>query len=315
MRFKIIKTLIKKVIFTEKSDKNNSSVSQPSTSFASFNSEEFLNNIDDDNSDLGDLIKTDISKILSQPQKVISHPINIVQAVENRSKPLRSIDPEWLNRVSLQNGQSNTLINSVNEKEESVSCATKLDYDSDDIIEDSGDESTSTQQHHVAKKIKTDKEIFNNKENIGKQENVLETYQKNNAVITNECVQEEKVQKLQRSARPVNLMENSVESDDEQDPFHSDNDGNDPEYKMQRRKKDKEVAKPHKSPKENKKKEKRSRKSKKENKINDEDAPYELDYSVKPRIVKPRYSIKRILTETAESVQKPMKKVKKITNR
>ncbi|XP_030754081.1 ATP-dependent DNA helicase Q4 isoform X1 [Sitophilus oryzae] len=131
-------------------------LSQPETSFTKFESEEALNVFHSD-----DKIFYSQERFKSSELKRItsSVPISIVDSVlENRQTSLKKIDTGWLNRVTENIGNSLSLstdsekhIYSNNIQNDVMK--TKVDYDSDDVIEKSDDEQ-NVSIFHVAKKSK-----------------------------------------------------------------------------------------------------------------------------------------------------------------
>ncbi|XP_023011510.2 recQ4 helicase [Leptinotarsa decemlineata] len=131
------------------------------TSFSSFNSEEALFSSQNEESN-------SIFKFIHHSEKVSSQPVNIITSVlENNSrKPLKSVDEGWLKRIIQKTGASleNPDLSLSQPFEISSSIehvgteTTKLDYDSEDIIEESDDETPLKHNTslHISKKKKID---------------------------------------------------------------------------------------------------------------------------------------------------------------
>lgn len=279
------------------------------------------------------LFETDMVNITTVvPKKASALPINLMQSVfENKPLANRSVDLGWLQRVSEKIGVNLDIKQPVPKPHES-------DHDSD-IIYSSGDEEPSSHNFlHIKKKIKLDssentdisvslvkqnEEIVSNVDESAVHsdmsssvtETVTETTTHEVKQNQNKCIAAEKRDSILKSSKKLvksqakkvaektivrrsgrsrkQLIELAENSEDEQDPFHTDNDSDDPDFtKNSNRKKETSLDV-------TKLSEKSQRgKSKLEN--GEETEKYELEYSVKPRVVSvPRIrSVKDILKAT-----------------
>jgi ATP-dependent DNA helicase Q4 len=126
-------------------------------SVLSQSSKSFLDNTlyGDSQSSFHEMFSKSNVKVTTVSEKISIQPTNIIQSVlENSYKSLKSVDAGWLERVGKSSGVNIESPNdsSINDVDESTMC---LDYDSDDII-DNSDEESSTNLGHPSKKLKTD---------------------------------------------------------------------------------------------------------------------------------------------------------------
>lgn len=286
-------------------------LSQPETSFISEPAEEL--NLQESN-----LFKSNI-KIVNTQNEVQTVSTSLIQScVKNKYKSLRSLDPGWIERTtSNSNLNSDTQISfsSQNARDscfpEKNETATKVDYDSDDIIDNSDEEEAAPTFCHVAKKLKTD--FFRNKidetrldfSNIFSQTSVKKTEESaktsENKTLVVETTEErveiiektkegvetsEKLVPTRKSARNNKKIRNLpvVSDDEERDPFYSDGEG-DADFEPE----------PEELPRQNNKKSKNQKATVKkrernknlntvEDEVEEETKTYELEYSINPRI-------------------------------
>ncbi|XP_057652409.1 ATP-dependent DNA helicase Q4 [Diorhabda carinulata] len=125
-------------------------LTQPTPSFSSFSSEEALTSLQNDYTE-------SLFMGVSHSVGSLSQPLNVVQTFANANGPksLKSVDKEWLRRITqvtktLLEGSDDLRVDNVE--------LTKLDYDSEDVIENSDEEDSykSIPPLHVAKKRKVD---------------------------------------------------------------------------------------------------------------------------------------------------------------
>lgn len=260
------------------------------------------------------LFETDnVNVTTTVPQKTVTVPINLVQNIfDNMPVIKRTVDIGWLQRVSQEVGVELNIEQPVSKPES--------DHD-DDIIYSSGEEEASSSTLHLQKKIKLNPPITPRvpeqtpsiTKDAVKETVVVEFEDKNqNENVATEKVKQEdsttlktpkstenKKSTARRSTRAKKqLIELQEDSENEQDPFHSDNNSDDPDFhedKLESKRKSKEPPK---------KKTQTVEKSKEED--NDETENYELEYSVKPRVVSvPRVrSVKEILKATKTNMYK-----------
>ncbi|XP_063919986.1 uncharacterized protein LOC135134983 isoform X2 [Zophobas morio] len=343
----------------ESSSFDNSVLSQPTQSFTESSSAE-----KDRVSFEGIFNKSNV-KIVAPSEKVTSQSTNIVQSVlDNKYKPLKSVDSGWLERVGMTTGVEI-------EKSSSSMCNEYLDetmmhlnYDSDDII-DNSDEENSVNLGHTAKRARLDisqkvdsvtenMQTQNSEINVSEEKNInLSDEKSKNQDITNN-INESKVvvddpfefkedavldnsdipntpkNKLKKttprttkkrktnprkkvteepptirvSRRSTKTKVNMVESHSEnEDPFHSDNDSNDPEFSLSKEKTKYSDLLTEENREDtlvdtSKKRKPRAKKvaQLKENNEEETESTYELEYSIKPRISAPRFkNIKKLI--------------------
>ncbi|XP_076264660.1 recQ4 helicase isoform X2 [Rhynchophorus ferrugineus] len=345
-------------------------LSQPEpTIFHSFKSEEILTHSNIQMDTIQE--KPKIEKINNLPPSI---PINIFDRVlESKEKVIsKRVDVDWLKRVENNIGAQSNFCNTELDND---SFKTKLDYDSDDIIENSDDElqqSKNVSVFHVAKKSRvcydysngnvstenvtlvmkpkqeTSKNIEKSPENVTSLTHIsnisenstssetvttakpLGVHKNSKAIRNKNLVINKREQNnthrdsfsLRRSSRS-NILKGSLEEtlSGDEDPFYSDNNSDDPEFNPQRENKSEKCLNLVEScgslnesvssqPKVVKKtlREKRVKKvhkkamGKKEQSAealeNESNANYELEFSIKRRIVKPRCSsIKKLIKE------------------
>ncbi|XP_056634994.1 ATP-dependent DNA helicase Q4 [Diorhabda sublineata] len=125
-------------------------LTQPTPSFSSFSSEEALTSLQNDYTE-------SLFMGVSHSVGSLSQPLNVVQTFANTNGPksLKSVDKDWLRRITqvtktLLEGSDDLRVDNVE--------LTKLDYDSEDVIENSDEEDSykSIPPLHVAKKRKVD---------------------------------------------------------------------------------------------------------------------------------------------------------------
>ncbi|RZC39499.1 Drc1-Sld2 domain containing protein, partial [Asbolus verrucosus] len=345
----------KSLSFSQKKSETNfdSSVTiQPTKSFAENESNDNITSTNEnDPLTFEGIFSKSTVKVTAATEKISTQPINIIQSVlDNNYKSLKSVDAGWLERVGASSGVSvkkpiKSFISNF-EDESNMS----LDYNSDDIIDNSDDEA-SLNLGHPSKKLKIDSsqsfetakinkcEIYN--QNVEKTEsdynkpqniessntpyedpfefkdddiidvvNVPEnqtsnTNKKYNKVKLLNSNNKLKSQNIRQSSRLTKSEVNMTESHSEdEDPFHSDNNSDDPEFTPnQSDNKQKqillEVNKNIKQSgqKRNKLKTKKIINKKEiENDTEEANLEYELEYSIKPRISAPRFkNLKKLI--------------------
>lgn len=268
---------------------------------------------------LGQINTDDAKQFPSQ-----SMTISVLNQIEKPT--LRKVDPGWLNRV----GQS-TGVSVPTPRQESVQ--TKLDYDNDDIISGSDEESPPL---HVAKKFRmsllTKSNLSWSKSNkptqvtaepskITLKENITNNIPEQSDIT--KPTSESKTPHFRRSTRQKNVCYEELLSGEE-DPFASDNDSGDPEYTLDDSNSSKSKClqvflersdeSPHQAvPPSSKGKIRKTKKSPKQDLSTEEDTRYELEYNVKPRVMAPRFSsIKNVVTQKLKE-QEPKNDVKELS--
>ncbi|CAH1119560.1 unnamed protein product [Phaedon cochleariae] len=142
---------------------NQVSLSQPNPTTA-FESEEAIS------LSQSDIFSENSINFSTYSETVNSQQVNIVHSVlENNHRPLKSIDSGWLERIIQETGISRenpdlplpqNLSEASISKENVDTEATKLDYDSEDIIEESDEDcSFDSRSLHIAKKRKVDNSL------------------------------------------------------------------------------------------------------------------------------------------------------------
>lgn len=135
---------------------NNSFSLSQATSFSSFEVDEPLQSLSQENFSF---ISNTLSVIPDKESASNSLPVNLIQNVIEKgySKPIKTIDRGWLERLTNKSGIKLQEENGFNSQSiVKTSETTKIDYDSEDIIEESEDEDTSKNltSLHAAKKRK-----------------------------------------------------------------------------------------------------------------------------------------------------------------
>lgn len=272
-------------------------LSQPETSFVSETVEEV-------NLPEPDLFKANI-KIVTTQNEVQTVSTSLIQScVQNKYKSLRSIDLGWIERTtsnSYLNFDTQISFSSQNARDtcfpEKQDVATKIDYDSDDIIDKSDEEEVAAPSFcHVSKKLKTDltqsaiNETRLDFSNIFSQTSTKETEKlEDKTPIEHVEVAVEKCKKAvpnRTSARNCKRIQNlQVDSDEEEkDPFSLDSQSDadfEPEPEEESSLKNKKKSKNQKTT--AKKRERKKSLVGAEEEV-EETETYELEYSINPRI-------------------------------
>lgn len=133
-----------------KATSEKAALSQPAPSFSSFSSEEALTSLQNDNTDT-------LFMGVSHSIGSLSQPLNVVQTFVNTNGPknLKNVDKGWLQRITQD---TKTLFEDSDDLRDTNVELTQLDYDSEDVIENSDEEDSykSIPPLHVAKKRKVD---------------------------------------------------------------------------------------------------------------------------------------------------------------
>ncbi|KAJ8933213.1 hypothetical protein NQ314_014160 [Rhamnusium bicolor] len=259
------------------------SLSQPiskAQSFSIFKSEDAIILSQDDS-----LFKNDKFQIISAPEKIISQPVNIIQSVlqNGYQHSLKTLDSGWLERVARKTGTTienpnltipasqHCLTNALNANFNAPVLkvinteteATKIDYDSEDIIDDSDEDTPCSQitSLHIVKKKRIENiseknlnthlgsKSFNNIHSVSENHVIpCSTQEVNlkgeepiaNETVTDKCIntniesidtnaaEEISPRRSSRQTRvKVSLQEFPSE---EEDAFHTDTDEKDPEF-------------------------------------------------------------------------------------
>ncbi|XP_044263176.1 ATP-dependent DNA helicase Q4 [Tribolium madens] len=282
---------------------------------------------DDDNLSFEGIFSKSNVKVMTV-DKVLTQPTNIIQSViDNNYKTLKSVDSGWLERVAMSSGVGK-LQDFSDFHDASATC---LDYNSDDIIDNSDEESSV----NCAKKIKIDssqsgtiikaqtqniketqpktietedpfqfQEVSDDTEKVS---NVTRKKTKNKSTKTIKKVEEKNKKNFRKSTRSTKTQADMTESHSEnEDPFHSDNDLADPEFSLSESK-NKFSTVNISPPKTTKKAKIRPKKGKKPEIQPEVDTTYELEYSIKPRVSAPRFkNLKKLIkieTTTSSDVK------------
>ncbi|XP_064215825.1 ATP-dependent DNA helicase Q4 [Tribolium castaneum] len=279
---------------------DNSLSSQPSQSF--------VENVEDEKLSFEGIFSKSNVKVTTVSEKILTQPTNIIQSVlDNNYKALKSVDAGWLERVSASSGLKTGKPDDLSEYHDASSMC--LDYNSDDIIDNSDEETVNL--GHCAKKIKidstSDKETSKTTEtpDVPKTEDpfqfkddfceVIKEKPKNKSKKVTKKVD----QSVRKSSRSTKTQADMTESHSEdEDPFHSDNDLADPEFSPKKSKNKFNCSVRDISPPKTTKKTKKTSKKIEKNQPETEntDTTYELEYSIKPRVSAPRFkNLKKLI--------------------
>lgn len=298
-----------------------------------------------------DGLLSDNLRVVSGFQKVISQPLNILQ---NTQKQIRNIDTGWLKRVTESAGSGTPTENLFQ-----ASCSTTSDtvgnnLDDDicdsDVVYSSEDESCNA-IFHAAKKqciglsqksVSLQPVLSQEQANVSNDiastsnkkldfSNIFSKAVPENSAVTDYKTATSKdnaktlernnsVRKSSRQRKTLVQLQNSPDS--EVDPFHSDEDSDDPNFStttkdkkpfgLDNLKQDSSQVTSSKTAKVNKSKEKPARKTKTKRDTKAEEKSemdeYELEYSVKPRIIStPRVKNVKMLLKSVSTETKPSK--------
>lgn len=288
-----------------------------------------------------------ITQMFSQPLPV-SIVDSFLEQKERPS--LRKVDTGWLQRVTQQAGVSlkNPELPQKPANSPKAGVSTHIDFDSDEIIGESDEEEERyAKVNHVAKKARLSfyQKFSNSPQNITRKEPVLHLQEKvhlkenitnNEQSITKESANStdlapvkatrkkvrgkkplktkiliQETPSVRRSGRETRVRASFKElSSGEEDPFASDNDSDDPEFRVENESMknkfraitlEEDVEDQEEKPKATKVAKKKPGKKAKASQLpeqpdNEENSQYELEYNVKPRIVASRFgSIKSVL--------------------